>query len=158
LQLDAPAREQTKMQPEQSDVGGLLDEALRVLTATPGVTGGLVATSDGLPLAVRLRPDHDRDGLAAAAASVGRLVSKAIAELGRGDFQLAALDTDRLRLIIAPLSLGYLLAVAEADANLGVIAAELANAAKAAERAAAAISSDDLTEPETELTALGGRL
>jgi predicted regulator of Ras-like GTPase activity (Roadblock/LC7/MglB family) len=122
--------------------GSRFELPLNVLTATPGVCGGVVATDDGLPLAVRLQAGHDREALSAAAAVLGRLAAMVIATLDRGELELGVLEGEKLRLMVRPLSLGFLLVLTEPEANLGLIAREIARAAEALEQAAAAVGAD----------------
>jgi len=122
-----------------AEEGLRFDEPLAALTGTPGVQGSLVATEDGLPLAVRLRRDRDPEALSAAAAAMGRISQRALAALDRGDLELSVLDADQFRLMVSPLSLGFLMVVAEPDANLGLIAADMSTAVEALERAAVAL-------------------
>jgi len=122
--------------------GSRFELPLTVLVATPGVCGGVVATDDGLPLAVRLQAGHDREALSAAAAVLGRLAAMVIATLDRGELELGVLEGEKLRLMVRPLSLGFLLVLTEPEANLGLIAREIARAAEALEQAAAAVGAD----------------
>jgi len=117
-----------------------LQGALDALIVERGVRGALVADNDGLPVALRLRTGMDAEGLAALAATLGRLAERVTAELGRGDLDLLALDTDLGLLLVKPLSFGFLLALGEADANLALIAASMADAAGPLQSAANAAS------------------
>jgi predicted regulator of Ras-like GTPase activity (Roadblock/LC7/MglB family) len=124
-----------------------LDRPLRALTATPGVCGSLVATEDGLPMAIRLQAEHDREALAAAAAVIGRLAARTISAFDRGQLELGVLEAEKLRLMVRPLSIGFLLVLADLDANIGLIAVEMAAATELLERAAAVIGGNEIAGP-----------
>lgn len=105
-----------------------------------GVLGGVLATDDGFPLAARLRCAQDEEALAGGAAAMGRLVSSVLARLGRGELDLAVLDASKLRFLVRRLSVGFFLVVAEPEANVGLIAAEMNRAAATLEDAVAALA------------------
>ena len=115
---------------------------LEALIGVRGVVGGMVATEEGLPLAARLGSELDEEGLAAAAAAVGGLASKTLIDLGRGDLEVAVLDASKFRFLVQPIAVGYLLVVAEPDANVGRIVTKMTDAAATLEETAA-----DLVEP-----------
>jgi predicted regulator of Ras-like GTPase activity (Roadblock/LC7/MglB family) len=104
------------------------------------VQAGVVATEDGLPLALRVQANQDADALAAAAAAIGRLAVRIARELGHGELQMGVFDADQFRLLIRPLSLGFLLVVSEPGGNLGLIAGKMHSTAAALDEVAAAMS------------------
>lgn len=116
-----------------------LDESLEALTGTQGVLGGVVATEDGFLLAARVSRGQDREGLAAAAATMGRVASDTLGRLGRGDLEVATLEASKLTFLVRRVSLGFLLVVADPGADVGAIATEMGRAAASLERAAAAL-------------------
>jgi len=125
-----------------------LDAALEGLLSTAGVVGAILATSDGLPLAVRLPVRQDRDSLAAGAAALAGLAAQVLSRLERGGLDLAIFDADKMRVLVRPLSLGFLLVVGDTEANVGLIAEDMRRAASDLETAAAALpinSRDELT-------------
>ena len=108
-----------------------LDLALNSLTNTTGVLAGVVAAEDGLPIAVRLRSDQNGEVWAAAASAMGRIGRKVLARLAQGELEIGVFDTDRYRLLVRPISLGYLLAVCEPETNIGLVTMELEVSARA---------------------------
>ncbi len=112
-----------------------IQRALETLTSASKVLAAVLAAEDGLPIAVRLRSNHDRDVWAAAASAMGRMGRKVLARLGKGELTWGAFDTRKYRLLVRPVSLGYLLAICEPDANMGMIGVELDGAADALDRA-----------------------
>ena len=115
---------------------GRFDIPLEALCGARGVLGGLLATEEGLPVAARMRSEHDSEALAATAASIGLLGSKALASLGKGKLRLAVVDASKLRFLVRRVSMGFLLVVAELETSAGLIAAEMNRAAAALEEAA----------------------
>ena len=124
-----------------------LDRALSGLTNAMGVLAGVVAAEDGLPIAVRLRTDQDRDVWSAAAAAMGRIGRKVLRRLGKGELEIGVFDTDRYRLLVRAVRLGYLLTVCEPDARLGLIAMEMDAAARALDHVAAALVPSAVADP-----------
>ncbi len=112
-----------------------IQRALETLTSASKVLAAVLAAEDGLPIAVRLRANQDGDVWAAAASAMGRMGRKALARLGKGELSWGAFDTRKYRLLVRPVSLGYLLAICEPDANIGLIGVELDGAAEALDRA-----------------------
>jgi len=119
--------------------GPRLDESLDALTRTEGVLGAVLATEDGFLLAARVSPGQDREGLAAAAAAIGRVTNDTLRRLGRGDLEVATLEASKLTFLVQRVSVGFLLVVADPGADVGVIATEMSRAAVPLERAAAAL-------------------
>ena len=111
--------------------------ALRSLAARPGVLAALMASEDGLPIAVQMGPGHDAEIWSAAASVMGRLAQRALTEMGKGDLEVGVIDTDRFRIVLRPLSVGFLLAVCGSEASIVQIAARMAEVAVALDHAAA---------------------
>jgi predicted regulator of Ras-like GTPase activity (Roadblock/LC7/MglB family) len=97
----------------------------------------LASTEEGFPLATKLRGAYDSEALAAAAATIARSSVPVLARLGRGELEVAILEASRLSLLVRRVSPGYLLVVAEPEANLGLIAGEMERASRELEHAAA---------------------
>ena len=107
-----------------------LQRTLDALVAADDVLGGVVATEDGLVLATRLPVGLDGEALAAAAAAAGSFAERALAGANWGDLEIVALEATKLKLIVCPLSVGYLLTVAEPDADLRPLVPQIAGAAR----------------------------
>jgi len=93
-----------------------LQESLRPLLEADGILGGMLCTEDGLPLSSALTPGLDEESLAAAGARIGQLSRH---QLGDEDLEAGVLDASRLRLVVAPVSLGYLVLAADPAAPIG---------------------------------------
>ncbi|MBE9567011.1 MAG: roadblock/LC7 domain-containing protein [Proteobacteria bacterium] len=129
-----------RVQPEQRS----LDSPLETLTSGPGVLGAMACTDDGLPLLVRLQSHHDRDALAAAGAELGEMTCEVLDRLKQGELEMAVLETEELRFLVRPLSMGFLLVMAESEANVGLLSVEMSKAAAAIEKAVSAVVEPDL--------------
>jgi predicted regulator of Ras-like GTPase activity (Roadblock/LC7/MglB family) len=124
-----------------------IDRALSGLTNTMGVLAGVVAAEDGLPIAVRVRTDQDGDVWSAAAAAMGRIGRKVLRRLGKGELEVGVFDTDKYRLLVRAVRLGYLLAVCDPEANIGLVTMEMEAAAEALDRAATALVPSAVADP-----------
>ncbi len=121
---------------QASELGGTLDALMEV----PGVVATMVATEEGLPLAARLRTELDEDGLAAAAAALGQLGSRALAGSRHARVQLVVLDASKLRFMVQPVALGYLMVVTEPSAKADPVAERMKSAAAGLGRASAGLT------------------
>jgi len=129
-----------RVKPEQRS----LDSPLETLTSGPGVLGAMVCTDDGLPLLVRLQSHQDREALAAAGAELGEMTCEVLDRLKQGELEMAVLETEELRFLVRPFSMGFLLVMAESEANVGLLSVEMSKAAAALEKAVSAVVEPDL--------------
>jgi predicted regulator of Ras-like GTPase activity (Roadblock/LC7/MglB family) len=116
-----------------------LQDSLRPLLESDGILGGVLCDEDGLPLASALRPGLDEESLAAAGARVGQLSRR---QLGDEDLEAGVLDASRLRLVVRPVSLGYLVLAADPAAAIGPAVEVAKQLADAIEQTAAAAMSE----------------
>jgi len=114
-----------QQEPRQSRWGGSLD----ALMGVPGVLAGMVATEEGLPLDARLRSELDTDALAAAAAVLGQLGSRALQAHGSNGLELVVLDASKYRFMVQPVTLGYLMAVTDPQIAADPVALQMARSA-----------------------------
>ncbi len=128
----------TSSEPGKKNSG--LGGALETLMDIPGVLAGMIATDEGLPLAACLRTELDEEGLAAAAAVLGQLGSRALKHIGPGEPELIVLDASRFRFMVQPVALGYLMVVTEPLADADPVAAEMTTAAAHLARAASGLT------------------
>ena len=129
-----------RVRPEETS----LDSPLEALTSGPGVLGAMACTDDGLPLLVRLQSHHDRETLAAAGAELGEMTCEVLDRLKQGELEMAVLETEEFRFLVRPLSMGFLLVMAESEANVGLLSVEMSKAAAALEKAVSAVVEPDL--------------
>jgi predicted regulator of Ras-like GTPase activity (Roadblock/LC7/MglB family) len=126
---------------ERSGFG--LEEALAVAAAVPGVIGGVLATEEGLLVASRLTEGLDEEALAGAAAALGAVAGETLAGLGRGEMDLMVLEVSKMSLVVSPVAVGYLMVVAEPDADAAEIAEAVNRAAELLARTTAALVGSD---------------
>lgn len=109
---------------------------VQALAQVPGVIGAVVATDEGLPVAAQAGGHLDTESLAAAAAVLGQLGRRAAAESELGGLDLLVVDASKLRLLVHPIALGHLMALAEGDADTEQVIAALRRAAADLDRVA----------------------
>jgi predicted regulator of Ras-like GTPase activity (Roadblock/LC7/MglB family) len=83
-----------------------------------GVRGALLVAPDGFVIAVEVAPTIAVEALAALAATLGRDLEVGASHLGRGAFQTAMFSADDGTLLLATSRIGFLVALAEREANL----------------------------------------
>lgn len=107
---------------------GLLDGITRV----PGVRGAMVvAADDGLVVAESSMGDVDGAAVAALAASLVARLGRALGRLGQGAPRVVHLEAEQGAIMAAPAGSGLLLAaVADANANVGLLRLALRDAAE----------------------------
>ncbi|MFB3882136.1 MAG: hypothetical protein ACE149_12790 [Armatimonadota bacterium] len=108
-----------------------LEESLRPLLEAPAVLGGLLSADDGILMAAALRDGLDRESLAAAGARLGQLSQ---ARLEGEQLDAAVLDGTRLRLVVCPVSLGYLTVLADPAGEIEPVLAAAREAKMTLER------------------------
>lgn len=109
------------------DYAGTLERVLRV----PGVRGALVLDADaGVPVVSELGAGLDAGVLAALAASVRRLHGDALVPLAPGEPETVQLEAEGGHVVIAGRGEVLLVAVADAEAQIGIVRLEAARAAE----------------------------
>jgi predicted regulator of Ras-like GTPase activity (Roadblock/LC7/MglB family) len=124
---------------ERRDASGPVD-ILESLSRLPGIEGGVVATDDGLPLATRFSSRLDGETLAAAAAAMGQSTRNVLRGITWGELGMAVLEGSRMKFLVCPLSVGYLLALAKPDADLRAITPQVSVAARDLDQAFASLA------------------
>ena len=84
----------------------------------PAVRAALLVAPDGFVIAAEVPPAVAVEPLAALAATLGRDLEVGASRLGRGAFQTAFFSADDGTLLLATSQIGFLVALAERDANL----------------------------------------
>ena len=93
-----------------------------------GMRGALVVAADGFVIAAEVPDGVAVDSLAALAATLGRDLEVGASRLGRGAFQTAVFSADDGTLFLATSPIGFVVALAEPQANLQSARAVLAEA------------------------------
>ncbi len=117
-----------------------MEEPLDALAETKGAVGAVLAAEDGFALASRLPGEQDAEGLAAAAAAVGQMASETLATVGKGALEVATVEASRLTFLLRRLSFGFLVVLAEPDADMAAMARETNRAAAAVEETVASLA------------------
>jgi predicted regulator of Ras-like GTPase activity (Roadblock/LC7/MglB family) len=92
------------------------------------VRGAVVVAPDGFVIAAELPETVDVDPLAALAATLGRELETSAARMGRPSFSTALFSADDGTMFLAASRIGYLVVLAEAQANVQAIRGALADA------------------------------
>jgi predicted regulator of Ras-like GTPase activity (Roadblock/LC7/MglB family) len=114
--------------------GGGFERALDLVTRVRGVRGAmLVSQVDGLVVADQLMEGIKGPAVAALAGSLATRLGRAMTAAGVGDGVFWHLQGTTGALLVVPAASGILVvAVAEADVNVGLVRLELLRAAEAA--------------------------
>ena len=110
----------------------ILDRLCRV----PGVTGVIAVSEDGLVIAAQtgLGDRAAEEAAAAVLGNLGRALEGAAERLGRGAFRQLVVSGAGGRAVMVPSGPGFLVAILDPGANLGLIHLELGTAAAEAGR------------------------
>jgi predicted regulator of Ras-like GTPase activity (Roadblock/LC7/MglB family) len=92
------------------------------------VRGALLVAPDGFVIAAEMPPSIALEPLAALAATLGRDLEVGATRLGRGAFQTALFSADDGTLFLAASRIGFVVTVAEPQANFQAIRAALEEA------------------------------
>ena len=111
-----------------------LGRALDLITRVRGVRGAMVVSrADGLVVAEQLMEGIKGSAVAALASSLAGRLERAMASAGLGSSQFWHLQCDQGALLVVPAGGGLLLvAVTEAEVNVGLVRLELLRAAETA--------------------------
>ncbi len=109
-----------------------LGRALDLITRVRGVRGAMVVSrADGLVVAEQLMEGIKGGAVAALASSLAGRLQRAMVSAGLGPSQFWHLQCDQGALLVVPAGEGLLLvAVTEADVNVGLVRLELLRAAE----------------------------
>ena len=93
-----------------------------------GIRGALLVAADGFVIAAEMPDSVGVDSLAALAATLGRDLEVGATRLGRGAFQTAAFSADDGTLFLATSPIGFVVALADPQANLQSVRGALGEA------------------------------
>jgi len=91
-------------------------EALERLVGQPGVVGALVTARDGLPVAVRMESAEAGETWSAVTAMLGNLAARLLEE-GGDEMETAVFQAVNHQFVVARVQVGFLLAVAQPNAE-----------------------------------------
>jgi len=92
------------------------------------VRGAMIVAADGFVIAAELPPSVAVDSLAALTATLGRELETSAARLGRPSFSTAMFSADDGTMFLAGSRIGYLVILADQQANVQAVRGALADA------------------------------
>lgn len=107
-----------------------MQATLEELNKTPGIVGAFVVDSDGIIIASDVPSDADAETCAALVAALKSSADKSLNRLGSGGLSTAFFEMEMQKVFLHATDVGSLVALAEPDANLGLVRMELRQAAK----------------------------
>jgi predicted regulator of Ras-like GTPase activity (Roadblock/LC7/MglB family) len=108
--------------------GRQVRDIVHSVASLQGVKGALIVGADGFVIAAEVLEDVAVESLAALAATLGRDLEVGASRLGRGAFQTALFSADDGTVFLATSPIGFVVALAEPQANLQSVRAALAEA------------------------------
>lgn len=114
-----------------SSRGRLVRDVVQGLARVVGVRGALLVAPDGFIIAAEVPASVEMEPVAALAATLGRDLEVGATRLGRGAFQTALFSADDGTLFLAASRIGFVVALAEPQANVQAIRGGLEEAVSA---------------------------
>ena len=108
--------------------GRQVRDIVQTVARLHGVKGALIVAADGFVIAAEVLEGVAVESLAALAATLGRDLEVGASRLGRGAFQTALFSADDGTLFLATSPIGFVVALAEPQANLQAVRGALAEA------------------------------
>jgi predicted regulator of Ras-like GTPase activity (Roadblock/LC7/MglB family) len=112
-----------------SSRGRQVRDIVQSLARLHAVRGALLVAPDGFVIAAEIPPDVALEPLAALAATLGRDLEVGASRLGRGAFQTALFSADDGTVFLAASRIGFVVTLADPQANFQVIRGALEEAA-----------------------------
>jgi predicted regulator of Ras-like GTPase activity (Roadblock/LC7/MglB family) len=108
--------------------GRQVRDIVQTIARLHGVKGAAIVAADGFVIAAEVPEGIAVESLAALAATLGRDLEVGASRLGRGAFQTALFSADDGTLFLATSPIGFVVALAEPQANLQAVRGALAEA------------------------------
>jgi predicted regulator of Ras-like GTPase activity (Roadblock/LC7/MglB family) len=108
--------------------GRQVRDIVQGLARLHGIKGALIVAPDGFVIASEVAQGVAVDSLAALAATLGHDLEVGASRLGRGAFQTALFSADDGTMFLATSPIGFVVALAEPQANLQAVRGALAEA------------------------------
>ena len=108
--------------------GRQVRDIVQTIARLHGVKGAAIVAADGFVIAAEVPEGVAVESLAALAATLGRDLEVGATRLGRGAFQTALFSADDGTLFLATSPIGFVVALAEPQANLQAVRGALAEA------------------------------
>ena len=107
-----------------------MERTLAELNKTPGVVGSFIVAADGIIVASDFDNDLDDEMMGALTSSIINTTEKATKKMERGELVSFIIETEMNKIFFNTTRTGFLVSVAESDANIGLIRVELRAAAE----------------------------
>jgi predicted regulator of Ras-like GTPase activity (Roadblock/LC7/MglB family) len=108
----------------------LMDRILAELNKITGVVGSFVVAADGIIVASDYDTELNDELMGALTSSIINSTEKAVKKMEQGDLVSFIVETDTNKLFFNATRSGFLVCVAQPDANLGLIRVEIRAAAE----------------------------
>ena len=108
--------------------GRQVRDIVQTIARLHGVKGAAIVAADGFVIAAEVPEGVAVESLAALAATLGRDLEVGASRLGRGAFQTALFSADDGTLFLATSPIGFVVVLAEPQANLQAVRGALAEA------------------------------
>jgi len=108
--------------------GRQVRDIVQTIARLHGVKGAAIVAADGFVIAAEVPEGIAVESLAALAATLGRDLEVGASRLGRGAFQTALFSADDGTLFLATSPIGFVVVLAEPQANLQAVRGALAEA------------------------------
>ena len=105
-----------------------MERVLSDLNKVPGIQGSLVVGNDGIVIISDLSDEINEDEISALASSLILTAGKICQKLEQGPLNTLLVETNTTKWYIQHLNIGYLVAIAEGESNLGLIRVEMRDA------------------------------
>ncbi len=102
-----------------------MERTLAELNKTPGVIGSFVVAADGIIVASDFATELNDEMMGALTSSIINSTEKATKKMEQGELVSFIIETDRNKLFFNSTRSGFLVCVAQPDANLGLIRVEM---------------------------------
>jgi len=98
--------------------------------SSSGIIGSLLVGPDGIPIAADFSSPMNDEMIAALVSSITNAANKVIQKLTQEEMQSFIIETDTNKIFLQNSSMGYLVTLANNDANLGLVRVEIKSAAQ----------------------------
>lgn len=107
-----------------------MERILAEINKTPGVIGSFVVAADGIIVASDFATELNDELMGALTSSIINSTEKATKKMEQGDLVSFIVETDMNKMFFNATRSGFLVCVANPDANLGLIRVEMRSAAE----------------------------
>lgn len=106
-----------------------MERILAELNKVPGIMGSLIIGTDGITIVSDLPDNLDEEEISALASALIFNAEKICSKLEQGAIKSILIETNKMKWSIQAVKVGYLAALTEPHANLGLLRVELRDAA-----------------------------